>query len=141
MVFIPIINKNRLKRVCTIMVSAKIVDYKYTYSDDGNKLYSPIYEFDFNGKKYNVSNNTYSNIDNKPVETIVNLMINPNNPDEYMANSKVNNFVIILGIIFLSLFIPIFIYLITTSNICKVKFAFFFFFFFYFLIFFFYFFI
>ena len=117
MIFIPIINKNRLKKVCTIMVSAKIIDYKYTYGDNGNKLYSPIYEFDFNGKKHNVSNEVYSNIGNKPIDTIVNLMINPNNPEEYIDNSKVNKFLLVLGIIFLSVSIPVFIYLITTLNI------------------------
>ena len=117
MLFLPIINKKRLKKVCNVMVSAKLVDYKYTYSDNGNKLYSPIYEFEFNGKKHNVSNNMYSNIGVKPVDTIVNLMINPNDPEEYMDNSQSNIIVLFLGVIFLIVSIPIFIYLITTSNL------------------------
>lgn len=117
MLFLPIINKKRLKKVCNVMVSAKLVDYKYTYSDNGNKLYSPIYEFEFNGKKHNVSNNMYSNIGVKPVDTIVNLMINPNDPEEYIDNSQSNIIVIVLGVIFLIVSIPIFIYLITTLNL------------------------
>ena len=117
LLFLPIINKKRLKKVCNVMVSAKLVDYKYTYSDNGNKLYSPIYEFEFNGKKHNVSNNMYSNIGVKPVDTILNLMINPNDPEEYMDNSQSNIIVIVLGVIFLIVSIPIFIYLITTLNL------------------------
>ena len=48
---------------------------------------------------------------------ILNLMINPNDPEEYMDNSQSNIIVIVLGVIFLIVSIPIFIYLITTSNL------------------------
>ena len=78
------------------MVSAKIIDYKYIYSDKGRKLYSPVYEFDYNNKKYKVSNEVYSNIGNKSIDTVINLKINPNNPNEYLDNSKFYNLIIVL---------------------------------------------
>lgn len=114
MVFVPIINNKKLKKLCTLTVYAKIIEYSYTYSKNGQKLYCPIYEFEFNNKKYEVCNNKYTNFGNKPVGTIVNLKINPNNPHQYIDNAKFAIFVIILGISFLVISIPLFIYLITT---------------------------
>lgn len=119
MIFIPVIFNNKLKKICTITVNAKIVDYKCTYSDNRKKLYCPIYEFEFNGKKYEVSNNKYSNFDNKPIETIINLKINPDNPNEFIDNRNFDSLIIILGIIFLTISIPIFIYMINTIDFIK----------------------
>jgi len=114
MTFMPIINNKKLKKLCTLTVYAKILKYDYTYSDKGNKLYCPVYEFQFNNKKYEVSNNKYSNFGNKKIDTIVNLKVNPNNPEQFIDNTKFDMFVIVLGITFLVVSIPLFIYLITT---------------------------
>lgn len=119
MTLLPIINKNKLKKVCTMTVNAKIIKYDHIYGDNGRKLYCPIYAFEFNGNKYEVSNNKYSNFGNKQIESIINLKINPNNPNEFIDERVFDNFVIILGIIFLIASVPIFLYMINTIDFIK----------------------
>ena len=107
LILVPIIKTKLLKSRCTIEVAATIVDYAVTKSDNGGKLYCPIYEFQFNGQKYEVKNNVYTNIDVKPIGTLVNLKINPDNPKEFLGKSRSLIFCIFMGIIFFSLSIVI----------------------------------
>ena len=97
LIIIPIRKTKKLKEKCSIEVSATIIENEKTY-DEGKILYCPIYEFVFNGKKYSVMNNQYSNINIKPVGSIVNLKINPENPEEFLDNRKIYIIPIIIGI-------------------------------------------
>lgn len=111
MIFIPIRKYKRLKKVCSISITAKIVENLSRYSD-GKKLYCPVYEFDFGGKKYNVSDNIYTNIGVKPVGTLVDMKINPNDPNEFLNKEPSSIILLVMGIIFLLASIPILIYVI-----------------------------
>lgn len=114
LLLIPIINNNKLKKVCTLTVNANIIRYNKILSDKGRRLYCPVYYFEFNNQKYEVTNNKYSNFGNEPVETMVNLKINPNNPYQFMDNRKVGKLLTYIGIIVLVIFIPLFIFMINT---------------------------
>lgn len=113
LILVPILIKNKLKKVCTVTVFATIKDYDVSY-DDGKKLYCPIYSFEFNNEKYEFLGKIYSNINLKPIGTVLNLNINPNNPNQFLENNKNNKFFIIFGILTLIVCIPIFIYLLTS---------------------------
>ena len=118
LVFVPIISRKKKQEVCIEAVDAVIVDYDYTYSD-GKKLYCPIYEYEFYGKKYTVNNNHYTNIGIKEIGTTVNLMINPDNPEEFM-DSEVSLIIPIgIGIVFLATSVPILIMVL--NNISFIK--------------------
>lgn len=114
MIIIPKKREQRLNKVCNVTVFATITSHDYTYSDKGTKLYAPIYSFEFNKQKYEISNNQYTNIGVKPVGTIVELKINPNNPKEFLDNSSFSKLIIVMGVIFLIISAPIFIYMLTT---------------------------
>lgn len=119
MIVFPIFKRKKLEKLCTLTVPAKIVRHEYQYSDNGNKLYCPIYEFEFNKNKYEVSNNIYSNIGLKPVGSIHNIKINPDDPYQFLCNASMYNFSIIMGILFLVVSIPIFLYVLYTYNFIK----------------------
>lgn len=106
--FIPLIKIKKLKEKCNVEVAAVIVDYDETYGDK-SMLYCPIYEFDFNGKKYNVMNNQYSNVGLKEIGTIINLKINPVNPEEFLDKRISSYAPMFIGIVFLVITIPLFI--------------------------------
>lgn len=118
MVIIPIMKKKNLKKRCIVPVFATIVKYKETYGESST-LYAPVYSYEYDNQKYEVSTNTYSNIGVKPVGTIVDLQINPYNPKEFLDNNVVHKGIIVMGILFLLVSIPIFIYLITTFQFIK----------------------
>lgn len=111
LITISIITKKRLEKVCTLTVWAKIVDYNTTVSEKGNTLYSPIYLFELGKKKYRVSNEIYTNINVKERGTLVELKVNPDNPNEFLDNNKVSLFSIILGILFLISSVPVLLYI------------------------------
>lgn len=120
MTIIPIIRKKKLEKVCIVPVYATITRYDTTYSDDGNKLYCPIYSYEYGKKTYEVSDNVYTNVEIKPIGTIQEFKINPNKPDQYLdSNSFTMKFLIILGILFLIVSIPILIFLLTTFDFIK----------------------
>ena len=117
MIIIPIIRHKRLKEKCSITVSATITDYLTNYDSEHGTIYCPVYEFEFNKKKYQVNNNMYSNFNLQPKGTVIDLKINPDNPEEFLDNESVSTLAIILGIIFLIVTIPITIYVIISKPI------------------------
>lgn len=108
LLFIPLYQRAKRKKLCTITVPATITGYDETY-DDGNTLYCPIYEYEFNGNYYKEHGKSYSNVGNKPVGTIVNIKIDPNNPTNYEDNHSSIVILIILGILFLAVSLPLLI--------------------------------
>ena len=108
LLFIPLYQRAKRKKICTITVPATITDYDKTYSDD-SILYCPIYEYEFNGNHYKEHGKSYSNVGNKPVGTIVNIKIDPDAPTNYEDNHASIIIPIILGIFFLAISIPCFI--------------------------------
>ena len=111
----PIIKKNRLKKVCTETVSATIIKH-HTYYSDGKTMYCHVYSFKYINKEYKVSDNYYTNVGVKPVGTVVELKINPDNPNEFLDNSSYYFISMTIGFVFLAVSIPVLIYLLTTSN-------------------------
>lgn len=106
--FIPIIQIKKSKEKWNVEVPAVIVGYDENHGDS-SMLYCPIYEFDFNGKKYNVMNNHYSNVGLKEIGTIISLKINPENPEEFL-DRRISSFVpMFIGIVFLVIATPLFI--------------------------------
>lgn len=116
LVIFPWKEKRRLEKVCTEIVDATIIKHLVRYSDKGNRLYCSVYKFNYYNEEYEVPDNFYTNIGVKPVDTQVELKINPDNPKEFISG-KMNNFSIIqfMGIIFLIVSVPIFIGMITGS--------------------------
>lgn len=113
MVVLPWMEKRRLKKICTEIVDATIVRNQVKFSNR-KKLYCPVYKFNHYNGEYEVSDNFYTNIGVKPVDTPVELKINPNNPKEFFIG-KSDKFMTIqfMGIIFLIISVPIFIGMIT----------------------------
>lgn len=107
MTFIPIIKKKQLEKVCTLKVCARVVDYNSIRGDNGGRLYAPVYEFQFNGKDYKVSKEEYTNVNVVEKDTIVELMINPDNPEEYLDDFRFSIGIIIMGVLFLIVSVPI----------------------------------
>lgn len=110
LIIIPLYQRNKRKEICTVIVPAQIVDYDTSYNE-GTTLYAPIYEYTFNGKEYRICNHSYSNVGNRPVGTIINLKIDPNNPTVFEDNHASIFVIIILGIFFLVVSLPIFIFM------------------------------
>lgn len=65
-----------------IEVSAKVVGY-----DNYDAVGACIYEYDFNGRKYKVTNNIYTSGNLPAIGTIKNIKINPNNPNEIITQN------------------------------------------------------
>lgn len=107
-VFMPIIRIKNLKGKCTIEVEATIIKNDFIYNGR-HKTYCPVYEFEFNGKKYEVKNNQYTNIYVKPVGTIVNIKVNPDNPEEFLGKEVGSIGSIVMGVITLIVSIPLLI--------------------------------
>ena len=114
--FIPLYNRKRLKMICNYSVIAKIVEYDISKSDKGNTLYCPIYGFWYNGQDRKVSNNYYTNIGVKEIGTECELMINPENPEEfYIENSKAYLIPVVIGILVVAFVLPLLIYVINNG--------------------------
>ena len=114
MIIIPILKRKKLEKVCTVSVTAKIVENLMTI-DEGNKLYCPVYEFEFNGKKYNVTNNCYTNVGVSPVGTLIDMKINPNDPNEFLNKEPSSIILLIIGIMFLFISVPALIFVIVNG--------------------------
>lgn len=100
--------RNHLKKVCTDEVNATVVGYDTTRSDNGNTLYSPVYGFWYNGKDWNVHNNSYSNVGVPEIGQAYVLKVNPENPEEFY-NEKSYGYLIgvFVGGLVVALIIPI----------------------------------
>lgn len=112
MVVLPIMHKKRLEKECTVTVSAIIIEYLSTHSENG-RLYCPMYSFIYNGKEYKTTTNQYTNLDLKPVGSMVELKINPNDPEVFLDDSKHYTFLIVMGILFLAVSVPILLYILS----------------------------
>lgn len=112
MIISPIIKTKRLKKVCTLRVCATVIKHKTEYSDRGRKLFAPVYEFEFNGKKYEVCKEQYTNINVIPKGTIVELLINPLDPEEFLDDSNFSFYVIGMGVLFFIVSFIIFYFMI-----------------------------
>ena len=109
MVIFPILRKKKMEKLCTHHVFATIIDHDITSGDSG-ELYAPIYKYEFNKETYEVCTNVYSNVGVKPVGTIVDLMINPNKPKEFLDESfGFTKGIVIMGIFFLLVSVPMFV--------------------------------
>ena len=115
MVIIPILIKKRKEKKCIYHVFATIVGHETTYGDSG-ELYAPIYKYEYNKKTYEVCTEMYSNIGVKEVGTIIDLMINPDNPKEFIDNNNFSKTAIIMGILFLIASVPVLIYILSTME-------------------------
>ena len=113
MIVFPIKHKKDLERKCSSIVPAIIVDYRSTRGEDG-ELYSPVYGFNFNNKEYRVSKEFYTNIGLKPIGTVIDLKINPENPEEFLDSSNGTITIEIMGIIFLLVSVPILVHILST---------------------------
>lgn len=117
LIFIPMISRRKKLETTTYKITATIKKYKTTRGDSST-VYCPIYEFYYNGKEYLVDDNSYTNVGVKPVGTNVELLIDPNNPEEFLTKERWNGasiITLILGIMFLLMSLPIFIYFITNN--------------------------
>lgn len=120
LIYIPNRKRKKLKQICNYPISATIVRYKKMLGDN-NYVYCPIYCFTYNSNYYEVSNETYSNIGVKEEGSIVTLMINPQNPQEFIddVSNIFTLFPTILGILFIITSLPIFIYLLSILTFIK----------------------
>lgn len=103
---VSIAPKVKSKR-CTGLVKADVIENIQSESrrKSGNgrrrdsTLYAPVFQFDYNGKKYTVKSSTSSDPPAYEVGDVVKLKINPDDPTDFYAPSdKTLN---MIGIIFL----------------------------------------
>ncbi len=118
LIILPILHKRKSERICTKIVNATIIDYLHE-KNDRTDVYCPVYTFKFNNKEYKVSSNFYTNFDLKPVGSIVELKINPNDPEEIWENATNLSFSIILGILFLVVSVPILLFMLMTFSLTQ----------------------
>ena len=116
MIVFPTLRKKKLEKICIIPIFATIVDHDISYSDNGNKLYAPIYEYEYGKTTYKVCTNVYSNIGVKDVGTVEELKINPNNPEEFLTNSNPSKILIIMGVLFLLFSVPVLVFMLKTME-------------------------
>lgn len=101
MIFIPIFRRRYLNSVCNYEVKATIIRHDVCYNK-GSKLYCPVYGFWYNGKDWEVSNHMYTNVGVDEDGKTMMLMINPDNPEEFLnVNTKVSLLLMVLGISFI----------------------------------------
>jgi hypothetical protein len=120
LVFIPLLKKRHLEKICSYEVYAKIIRYKGDSEVGESSTYCPVYGFWYNGKDWELSDNIYTNVGLKDVGSIVKLRLNPDNPDDFYVVGSYNYLLIVfLGILTLLIAVPIFIFFITNSSIVK----------------------
>lgn len=96
---VPIILFNKKKRLCNIIVPSKLIGYEENKYKAIN-IYTPIYEFEFNGRKYIGS--LGKKIKKEEPGKIIDLKINPENPAQIfqlIEDKKGLYFFIILGML------------------------------------------
>ena len=74
----------KLKKRCIVLVNASIVRYESIRSKDFmQRLYSPVYGFNYNNNYYEICWNFFSNDRKfKQINSAVDVMVNPDNPYE-----------------------------------------------------------
>ena len=98
-------NDNIRKTMCTRKISAKIKDLKKKRSKQG-WIFCPTYEYEFNGKIYNVYSKSRKYKDNIMLGKCENIYINPSKPSQIYENYdfEINKTLVIVFIIVVVLF-------------------------------------
>ena len=111
LIFIPVINNYLKRKKYNVIIEAKVVKNDNIISSNGQYITCPVYEFEYEGNKYEVTDNTYTNVNTKKEQDIVKIGINPNNPNEFVEykDEKIK-YMIIMGIFVLTITIPVLIY-------------------------------
>ena len=111
LVFIPLINNYLKRKKCNVTVEAKVIKNDGLVGHTGEYMTCPVYEFEYMGSKYEVTDNTYTNVNTKEEQDIITIGINPDNPNEFVEykNEKIK-YMIIMGIFVLTITIPVLIY-------------------------------
>ena len=68
---------NKAKEVCTVEVSAKVIDMKRGSGDDTS---TPVYRYEYNGQQYTYSSSIYTNMPKYHTGDEVDIMISPDDP-------------------------------------------------------------
>lgn len=80
------------KENCTEIVDARVVDVEVSYSKSrkGTKstVYTPVYEFEFNGEKHTVASRTSSGFNSVDIGDNVKLNVNPDNVQEVFCSEQ-----------------------------------------------------
>ena len=119
LILIPYINNKKLKKDCTYHVTAKIIEYE-TIRDERSVSYCPIYEFYYKNKAYKVTKNQFSNVGKfKKIGSNVELIINPNEPEQFIDNSIFSKAILIFGIMCIVEGIPLLYFLLSTRQFIK----------------------
>lgn len=99
---VPTIIKKVKEKKTSFKLSAKVI--KLNEADDNNtKLFAPVYEYSFNNKIYQKEADIYTNVNIPNIGEIVEIMINPNNPEEIYvkeANKTIIIILFIMGLLF-----------------------------------------
>ena len=89
---------------CTYSVDAVCIKRKAQYSRKHGKIYCPIYMIEYKGKIYELSDRVYTNIVNVKEGDSRTLMINPDNPHEFIDPVQIRIttiFSMIMGLLFM----------------------------------------
>ena len=92
-------NRKKLSSDELIKVSSKVIQLSESYSDD-TVTYAPVLEYNFNGKIYTHDSDVYSNIGVPNVGDIIEIKVNPQNPEEIYYKQKSDLIFLILGLAF-----------------------------------------
>ncbi len=98
LIIIPSIVKKMLNKKTPTKVMAKVVEVKEDHFD-GVMVYSPVYEFYFNSKNYRIDKGNYSNVNVLKVNDIVELWINPDDPEEFRIEDSGHVAIIMMALI------------------------------------------
>ena len=102
LIIIEIINKKRLEELCNVPMLATVIRHDSVAANDGpGYLYCPVYGFEFNGKKYEVSNKIYTNMPIEKIGEKVEMKINPSNPEDFLIKERTNSYLFFIAIIFI----------------------------------------
>ena len=86
-------SERKVQEKCTEPITAYVVDYKHSH--DG--LRTPIYSYEYQGKKYEYSGNSYSNEVPYYVGDKADIMIDPNSPkDAFVPADKTSHTVAVV---------------------------------------------
>lgn len=97
LLLLPSIIYKKKDKEFSISLTAKVIGLKET-NGNRTKLYAPIYEYYFNNKNYRISSNTYSNVNVPNVDDVVEIKINPQDPQEVYNPGSKKTVIIILGL-------------------------------------------
>ena len=104
LMLIPKINKKRIAAICTETVKAVVIRHDSRwFGNRKDDTYCPVYEFEFNFKKYEVSYGFYSNKPEPEVGAEVELKIDPTNPYRFNIEEEEDKNTFLIGMIF---FVP-----------------------------------